>query len=116
MGKKPTFLKSMLSDLRSRRPSSIVEQFTDSHLDVDLNGYKVNVCPFYVISTEKTDYDGEKYQDLVLYDSTGEGPIYTEKNYGKKRYTPEQWFKHISYASFFKFRVSYLIAQLIDED
>ena len=113
---KPTFLKSLLQDFRNRRPSSTVEQFNDQKLDVEVNGQLVNVCPFYVISTDKVDYDGNSYQDFVLYDSTGEGPIYKERNY-EKRLTPAQWFKRISKEmSCYKFRVSYLIANLIDEE
>ena len=113
---KPTFLKSLLRDFREKRPSSQVEQFIDSKLNVEVKGHAVNVCPFYVISTDKKDYDGEAYQNLVLYDSTGEGPIYTEKNYSKKL-TPAQWFNRVSTReSSYKFRVSYLIANLIEEE
>lgn len=111
------YLKSLLKDFQTRRPSSTVEEFKHPALDVIKNDkYLGNVCPFYVISTIKTDYNGNEYQDLVLYDSTGEGPIYSEKRYFEPIITPKKWFDEINKLPNIRFRISYLAANYLEEE
>lgn len=112
-------LKSLFDYYKSKRPNSEVIEINHPKLNYE-TVYKnkkltFNVCPFIVVSTMKTDYDGRTYQDLVLYDSTGEGPVYQDRNYGTP-VTPESWFNK-SYAdvSEIRFRISYLQANYLED-
>lgn len=113
-------LKSLYDYYKKSRPHSQVVEIRHPALD-HTEVYKkhtltFNVCPFIVISTIKTDYDGDKYQDLVLYDSTGEAPLYQERNYNK-RIAPKQWFNNVLRTiPEVKFRVSYLQANYLYND
>lgn len=118
-----TFLKPLLEYFKSKRPNSEVVEILHPNLDAykgrgKNKKYLGNVCPLYVISTNKTDYDNLPYQDLVLYDSTGEGPIYSEKRYeisGDEHMDPQDWFNSVyKRVDCIKNKIGYLRATLIE--